>query len=155
MPRYMNEKEQRLMSLAEKRGFKSGLQLGLLAGGLALGLSNTLLRPKTIDPLVDCGEGPRNGSFNLVVGKDEVFSTRSIIGGDQITITGKDPGSMRIQVAESVIVSFPNQEISGGTEINLKPNSLVSMETNGIIMDVIGETSGDSTKVSIDAECKN
>lgn len=149
-----HEREQRLISLAENRGFKSGLTMGLLAGSLALGLSNTLLRPKNVDPLIDCEGGPRNGAINLFVRKNEVFSTRAITGGDQITITGDNPGSLRIEVTENVIVTFSDQRITGGTTINLNPDSTVSLETNGIIMNATGKLSGDSTAVSISTSCK-
>lgn len=150
----MKEFDSRLLQERYDSGYSSGLAMGFGISVLILFGASFALRPNRTDPLIDCGEGPNNGEFNFLIKKDEIFSTKAITSGDEITITGKDPGSMSIGVSENVIVTFPNQIINGTTNISLAPESSITLETNGIIMALVGETTGESTLVSIDAECK-
>lgn len=138
--------------------FSAGMSTGMLIIVMTVVLSRAsgLLKDEPT-PLIDCDNGIHNASFGLILQNSQSFSTESISGNRNISVEEDSDGKLIVHIHNnnSVVAHMPSGERIATTELQIRPETSVSLEDEQVIYDIKNIPNEKGSEVQINASCKN
>lgn len=108
-------------------------------------------------PLINCDNGIRDASLDLILQKNQSFSIESINGNKDILIAEDVDGALTVNIHNnsSITAHLPSGETIIASQLQIKPETSVLLEDKQVIYDIKNTPNEKGSEIQIKASCKN